>query len=162
MSSSTQVAAFGRDPRAVDDDVVRPHLHRQTRPAAEQGVDHAGGDVHVRDRVAELVFLGLGRFDRPFAGHGVRVPAGPRRLQVAEDSRQHLRLKQPKRLRREAILAGPVLFEPLLLGLLADVVFDLLLQCLEAFDVAGFGELGEFLHVDDRELRRLLGLLEVA
>ena len=53
-----------------------------------------------------------------------------------------------------AIFALAVAFEPLLFGLLADVVLNLLLKRFEGLDVAGVRELLKLLHVDDRELRR--------
>ena len=55
----------------------------------------------------------------------------------------------------------PRLFEALLLGHLAQVVLDLLLQGAELLDVARLGELGERLHVDDADLGRLAGLFEL-
>ena len=147
--------------RFVNHDVVGRHPNGQARPGAEQGVDHARGDVHLRNGVAELVGFGLGRFDGPFAAHGIGMPPGTARLHLAEDLRQHLRLKQPHGLGREAIIARAIAFEPLLFGLLLNVVFHLLLQRLELVDVAGLGVLLEFLHVDDRELGRLLGFLDL-
>ena len=55
-------------------------------PPRSMALTNDAGDVHVRDRVAELVGLGPLRLDRPLADDRVRVPAGPRRLQLARRS----------------------------------------------------------------------------
>ena len=51
--------------------------------------------------------------------------------------------------------------QPLPLGHFAHVVFDLLLQHVELLDVARLGELGQQVHVDDADLRRLCRLFEL-
>jgi hypothetical protein len=83
------------------------------------------------------------------------------RLHLRENPSEHLGLKQPHRLGCEPVLAGAVRFEPLPLRLLADVVLNLLLQGFELLEVAGLGVLLKLLHIDDRELGRLLCLLDL-
>ena len=56
--------------------------HRQRRPLAKQGVDHASGNVHVRDGIAELVRLGPLDLGGALADDAVRMPAGARFLQL--------------------------------------------------------------------------------
>ena len=51
--------ALGRVPRAVNDDVFLGQLHRQAAAGPQHGVDERLRDVHVGQRVAELVGLGL-------------------------------------------------------------------------------------------------------
>ena len=98
-------------------------------------------DVHVGERVAELVLLGLLQLDRPFADDRPLMPAGARRRQVAEEPLEQLALKQAIGLGRQ-LEAARRLLEALLLGHLAEVVLDLLLQLAELLDVARLGELG--------------------
>ena len=54
-----------------------------------------------------------------------------------------------------------LLLEALLLGHLAQVVLNLLLQRAELVDVARLGELGEQVHVDDADAGRLAGFFEL-
>ena len=161
MSSSTTGGAFGIVARAVDDDVFGLEPHRQARPGAQQGVDERSRDVHVGHGVAELVVLGLLHLGRAFADDRPLMPAGARGLQLLEDARQQLRLEEPIRLGRQLEAATLPFLQPLLLGHLAQVLLDLLLQCVELFHVARLGELGQLLHVDDADLRRLGRLFEL-
>ena len=79
-------------------------------------------NVHVRDRIAELVRPGCLRFDGPFADDVALVPAGARRLHVGEQTFEQLALEDLVRLRgeleRAALLA---LFQTLTLRHLAEV-----------------------------------------
>ena len=130
-------------------------------PPRSMALMNDAGNVHVRDRVAELVGLGLLHLDRPLADDRPLVPARARRLQLLEDLRQQLRLEQPIRLRRQLEAAALALLQALLLGQLAEVFLDLLLQGAELLDVARLGELRQLLHVDDADLGRLHRLFEL-
>ena len=115
--------ALGRVAGAVDDDVLRFQPQRQFGSAAQHGVDQRLRNVHVRDRIAELVGLGLLQLDRPFAEDRPLVPAGAGRLQLAEDPLQQLALEQPVGLRSQlerAVFLG----QPLAFGHLAQVILD--------------------------------------
>ena len=142
MSSSTHGGALRLVARAVDDDVFRLQPHRQARPVAEHGVDRTMPGMSMCATESPNSYgLVCCSLDRPFADDRALVPAGARRLQLLEDLRQQLALEQPKGLRRQLEAAALALLQPLLLGHLAQVVLDLLLQCAELLDVARLGEL---------------------
>ena len=65
-------------------------------PAADQRVDERARDIHVGDRVAELVLLRGLQLDRPLADDRPLMPAGARWRQLAEEPFQQLALKQPQ------------------------------------------------------------------
>ena len=115
MSSSTTVAHLGV--LRVRWTSMSSGCRRTGRPGPlpHHGVDQRAGDVHVGQRVAELVGLGLLHLDRPFAHDRPLVPAGPGRLQVAEDPLQQPALEQPVGLGRELVSVRRLL-QALLLG----------------------------------------------
>ena len=154
MSRSTAVAHLGE--LRVRWTMMSSERIRKGRPGpvAEHGVDQRAGDVHVGQRVAELVLLGLLQFDRPFAQDGPLVPPGPRGHQVAEDPLQQPALEEPIGLGREPIALGGLL-QPLLLGKVLEQLLDHAGQLAELLHVARLGVFGQGLHVDDADLRRL-------
>ncbi len=152
--------ALGRVARAVNLDVVGVEPHRHAWAVAHQRVDERAGDVEVRDRVAELVLLRGLQLNGAFADDRALVPAGARRRHFLKQPLQQLALEQAIGLWREPE-AARFLLQALLLGHLAQVVLNLLLQRAELVDVARFGELGEQVHVDDADVGRLAGLFEL-
>ena len=145
----------------MDDDVFGLQPHRLAGADAEDGVDERGRDVHLRDAVAELVGPRLLHFDGPLTDDCPGVPARARRLHLLEDAREQLRLEEAVRLGRHLEPAALGLLQPLLLGGLAEVLLDLLLEFAELLHVARLDELRELVHVDDADLRGLRGLLEL-
>ena len=120
----------------------------------EHGVDQRAGDVHVGQRIAEFIGLGLLQLDRPFALDGPLVPPGPRGLQVAEDPLQQPPLEQAIGLGREPVALGGLL-QALLLGQVFEELLDRAGQLLEVLHVALLGVFGQGLHVDHADLRGL-------
>ncbi len=153
--------ALGIVARLVDDDVFGLEPDRQARSVAQQGVGERGRDVHVRHGIAELVGPGLLHLGGAFADDRALMPAGARRLQLLEDARQQLGLKQPIGVRRHLKAAAFAFLESLLLGHLPQIFLNLLLQGVELLHLPRFGELGQFLHVDDADLRRLGRLFQL-
>ena len=86
-----------------------------------------------------------------------------RRLQLGEDLRQQLATGTGGNALGVSWKPRLALLDALLLGHLAQVVLDLLLQGVELLEVARLGELRQLLHVDDADLgglHRLFELLE--
>ena len=100
----------------MDFDVVRLHSHGQARPGSKHGVYQRGGDVHLRDRIAEFVGLRLRQLDRPVAEHRALMPSGSRRDEIAEDLLEQPILKQAIGLRRELVAAAIGALDSLPLG----------------------------------------------
>ena len=76
--------AFRRVARAVDFDILGLHAHRNMRAIAEHRVDQRRGNIHLRDRIAELVGLRLLQFDRPVAYDGTMMPARGEAIRLAK------------------------------------------------------------------------------
>ena len=126
----------------------------------DHGVDQRAGDVHVGQRVAEFIGLGLLQFDSPFAQDGPLVPPGPRGGQVAEDAFQEPPLEQAVGLGRQPVaLRGPL--QSLLFGQVFEKPLDHAGQLLEIVHIALLGVFGQGLHVDHADLRGLGRLFEL-
>jgi hypothetical protein len=60
----------------MDLDVFRLEVDRQSGAASQHGIDERGGNIHLRNGIAELVRLGLLQFDGAFADDRPLMPAG--------------------------------------------------------------------------------------
>src|SRR5688572_8487054 len=105
----------------MDFDVLR--LQTQFAAArAKHRVCKRRRDVHVRDRIAELIRLRLLQLDGAFADDWPLMPAGARRRQRIEDSLKQFALKQPESGGRK-LVATLATLKALPLRRLAQVIF---------------------------------------